>query len=258
MSEQAVLIPNTLAPSPYEIALLPWEDTEAFARLRDEYFSAYPPGGPADRHILEQIVWCDWRRRRLVLGERALHMASLDSRTSGERRDALSRRALAVSGGTKPEISSAGAIKNDDDEDAETEQMWAGMVEQAETSEQLLEANSKDCYAQALACLPEETAAWFLETCETEEKYNQDRESLLRFISAEVLPFFRKHLAGARAGPTVRLQAWGESLDPHRMDRLIQLDERLTRQYEKLLGMLERTRPSTAPRPALSAANPVR
>ncbi|MEQ9507257.1 MAG: hypothetical protein RLO80_13445 [Hyphomonas sp.] len=185
-------------------------------------------------------------------------MASLDSRTSGERRDALSSRALAVSGGTRPEISSAGAIKNDDEDDAETEQMWAGMVEQAETAEGLLEAGSKDCYAQALASLPEETAEWFLETCETEEKYNQDRESLERFISAEVLPFFRKHLAGAQAGPTVRLQAWGESLDPHRMDRLMQLDERLTRQFEKLLGMLERARRSKATRLPIPAANPVR
>jgi hypothetical protein len=240
MSEQAVLIPNSLPPSPYEVALLSWEDAEAFTQLREEYFAAYRPGGPVERHILEQLVWCDWRRRRLVLGERALHMASLDNRTSGEMRDGLSRRALAVSGGTRPEISSTGAIKNDDDEDAETEQMWAGMVEQAEAAERLLEANGKDCYAQALACLPEETAEWFLETCETEEKYNQDRESLERFITIEVLPFFRKHHAGAMAGPTVRLQAWGESLDPHRMDRLMQLDERLTRQYEKLLGMLQR------------------
>jgi hypothetical protein len=36
----------------------------------------------------------------------------------------------------------------------------------------------------------------------------------------------------------VRLQAWGESTDPDRMDRLMQLDERLTRQYEKVLGIL--------------------
>ena len=42
--------------------------------------------------------------------------------------------------------------------------------------------------------------------------------------------------------PHVRLQAWGESLDPHRMDRLMLLDERLVRQYEKLLGMLTKVR----------------
>jgi hypothetical protein len=38
----------------------------------------------------------------------------------------------------------------------------------------------------------------------------------------------------------VGLQAWGESLDPDRMDQLMQPDERLTRQYENVLGMLER------------------
>ena len=85
-----------------------------------------------------------------------------------------------------------------------------------------------------------------------------NRESLLRFLSIEVLPFFRKHLAGAQAGPTVRLQAWGESLDPHRMDRLMQLDERLTRQYEKLLGMFKRVRRSAASKTAQSPANTLR
>ena len=38
----------------------------------------------------------------------------------------------------------------------------------------------------------------------------------------------------------MRLQAWGESLDPFRMDKLLALDERLTRQVEKLMGMLIR------------------
>jgi hypothetical protein len=90
------------------------------------------------------------------------------------------------------------------------------------------------------ACLPEENAEWFLEACETEEKYEQNAGSLHRFVIVEVLPFFRKHLASARGGPSVGLQAWGESLDRDRMDQLMQPDERLTRQYENVLGMLER------------------
>lgn len=244
MREQALLIPNALPHSPYESALLPWEDADDFAALRQEYFLTYPLAGPAERHILEQLVWCDWRRRRLVLGERALHMASLQSRTSGENFDGLSRRALMLEGGTRPEISSSGAVKNDDAHDAESEADWSAMVDQAERADRLLDENGKDCYAQALACLPEETAEWFQETCETEEKYKNDRESLQRFLIIEVLPFFRKHLAAAKSGPAVRLQAWGESLDAHRMDRLLLLDERLTRQYEKLLGMLGRLKKS--------------
>jgi hypothetical protein len=238
MDEQPVLIPNTLPPSPYETALLPWEEVNDFRKRRDAYFAAYPSPGPVETHLLEQLVWCDWRRRRLVLGERALHMASLQSRTSGERYDTLSRRALAVSGGVKPALSSKDAIQNDDAEDATSEAEWAAMVAAAEHAEARLETGDKGVYAEALASLPEETAEWFLETCETEEKCEPKAESLQRFPIAEVLPFFRKHLAGARGGPAVRLQAWGESTDPDRMDRLMQLDERLTRQYEKVLGIL--------------------
>jgi hypothetical protein len=40
--------------------------------------------------------------------------------------------------------------------------------------------------------------------------------------------------------PAIRLQAQGENLDPFRMDRILALDERLTRQLEKTLTMLVR------------------
>jgi hypothetical protein len=56
----------------------------------------------------------------------------------------------------------------------------------------------------------------------------------------------------------VRVHAWGESLDPNRMDRLMQLDERLTRQYEKLLGMLDRARDSSASKTPRRTANKLR
>jgi hypothetical protein len=238
MDSSPALLTNTEPPAPYEQALLPWETSETWRELLGDYRAAYAPHGPAEATLINQLAWIDWRRRRLVLGERAMHMASLDRRTGSERFDSLSRRALAVTGGVRPQLSSAGAIKSGDAEDATSEAEWAAMVAAAEYAEARLETADKGAYAEALASLPEETAEWFLETCETEEKYEPKAESLQRFLIAEVLPFFRKHLAGARGGPAVRLQAWGESLAPDRMDRLTQLDERLTRQYEKVLGML--------------------
>jgi hypothetical protein len=51
-------------------------------------------------------------------------MASLDRRTGSERFDSLSRRALAVTGSVRPELSSAGAIKSEDAEDATSEAEW--------------------------------------------------------------------------------------------------------------------------------------
>ena len=232
------LLTNSEPPAPFEQALLPWESPDAWRELLGGYTATYVPQGPAEASLVTQLAWADWRRRRLILGERALHMASLDRRTGNERFDSLSRRALAAAGGVRPELSSAGAIKSGDAEDATSEAEWATMVAAAEHAETCLETADKGAYAEALASLPEETAEWFLETCETEEKYEPKAESLQRFLIAEVLPFFRKHLAGARGGPAVRLQAWGESLDPDRIEKIYTLDERLTRQYEKVLGML--------------------
>jgi hypothetical protein len=238
MDHATALLPNTELPAPFEQALLPWESSAAWRELLGSYLTTYAPQGPAEESLVIQLAWTDWRRRRLVLGERALHMVSLDRRTGRDRFDALSRRALAVTGGGRPELSSADVIKSDDAKDAESEAEWSQMVSSAEHAEALLETSDKGAYAEALASLPEDTAEWFLETCETEDRYEPDAESLKRFLRIEILPFFRKHLAGARGGPLVRLHAWGESLDPDRMDRLMQLDERLTRQYERTLGML--------------------
>ncbi len=240
MSQPAHLTSNRLPPSAYEAGLLAWEDAEAFRSLRDDYIFTYQPVGPAEKHILEQLVWCDWRRRRLVLGERALHMAGLDRATSIERDDRLTRRALALGDGTPPELSSSRAVRSSDVEDDKSASEWTEMLAAAETARALLEAGKKDAYARSLASLPEETAEWFLEDCETDERLQPDAEGLRRFLVLEVLPFFRAYLAAARGGPAVRLQAFGESLDPFRMDKLFALDERLTRQYEKAMGMLIR------------------
>lgn len=78
------------------------------------------------------------------------------------------------------------------------------------------------------------------------------------FLLVHARPKVERIEADMALRPHIRLQAWGESLDPHRMDKLLQLDERLTRQYEKLMGMLERTRQSTATKPAQTTANSLR
>lgn len=53
---------------------------------------------------------------------------------------------------------------------------------------------------------------------------------------------FKTTCAQAARRPAIRLQAWGESLDPFRLGRVYALDERLTRQFEKALAMLIRLR----------------
>lgn len=245
MSEQALLIPNTLPPSPYEVALLPWEDAAAFAVLREEYFGAHPPGGPAERHILEQLVWCDWRRRRLVLGERALHLAVLHQRSDNSGDDVVTQRANIMHGG-RAEISSREALRAPAEEDAEVLEEARADTAMTEAAITVLEADGPDAYAQALAALRDDTREWWESELEEDERYKPTAESLIGFLLVKARPNVTRTEADMALRPHIRLQAWGESLDPQRMDRLMQLDERLLRQYEKLLGMLLRLKASTS------------
>lgn len=257
MSEPALLIPNALPSSPYEIALLPWEDGHAFAVLRDEYFTTYPPGGPAERHILEQLVWCDWRRRRLVLGERASHLAILHQRSDTSNNDTVTQRANVMYGG-RAEISSREALRAPAEDDAPDHADASEDTTMTDAAIALLEANGPDAYAQAMVALRDDTREWWENEMEEDERYKPEAESLLGFLLVHARPKVQRIEADMALRPHIRLQAWGESLDPQRMDRLMQLDERLTRQYEKLLGMLERVRRSSASKPARQTANSIR
>ena len=260
MSKQAVLIPNAIPPSPYEMALLPWEDARAFAMLREEYFIAYPPGGPAERHILEQLVWCDWRRRRLVLGERALQIAGLDKRVDFGPSDPLTRRALMPLGAKRARFSSELAVTTTlaDDEDLAVD----ASDDEAHTADALLilEAGRPGAYEQALAALRDDSRDFWTNngTGDDPENYPPSAEGLANFIRRELLPLLEQQKTEATMRQAVRVQAWGESLDPNYMDRLMQPDERLTRQYEKLLGMLDRTRDRSASKPPHRTANKLR
>ena len=201
---------------------------------------AHDPVGPAETGLVEQLAWLDWRRRRLRIGERALHMAALGRATSGERNDQLTRRALALGEGKRPDLSSSDALRSSDDADGRSAAEWETMLEAAETAEALIDTQGDAGVAEALAGLPDATREWFEDDYGEGEPFTPDAETLKRFLILDVLPYFRAQLAGARGGPAVRLQAFGESLDPFRMDKLLALDERLARQFEKAMGMLIR------------------
>ena len=72
--------------------------------------------------------------------------------------------------------------------------------------------------------------------------YRADAASLLRFLKDDVVPTIETTHSQAVRRPAIRLQAHGESLDPFRADRILALDERLTRQFGKTLTMLIRLR----------------
>ena len=110
----------------------------------------------------------------------------------------------------------------------------------------LLSSRRNDAYEAALAALREDTREWWAETLarqpdeleEDEEPATADAEGLRRFIESEGLPWFETRRQNIANRPLVREQAFGESLDPDKLERLGRYEVHLDRKLERTLSML--------------------
>ena len=73
---------------------------------------------------------------------------------------------------------------------------------------------------------------------EDEALATADTGGLRRFLEAEVLPWFEARRRELANRPLVREQAFGESLDPDRLERLGRYEVHLDRKLERTLAML--------------------
>src|SRR5208283_4184406 len=101
---------------------------------------------------------------------------------------------------------------------------------------------------RALEMLREDTRAWWADTLarnpgeldEGEEPATADAEGLRRFLEVEVLPWFKARRKELANRPLIREQAFGQSLDPDKLERLGRYEVRLDRKFERTLAMLLR------------------
>ncbi len=110
----------------------------------------------------------------------------------------------------------------------------------------LLGSLRNDRYEAALEALHQETREWWADMLarhpdkQGEEPATADEAGLQRFLEKEVLPWFqtrRKELANR---PLIREQAFGEALDPDKLERLGRYEVHLDRKLERMLAMLLR------------------
>ena len=112
----------------------------------------------------------------------------------------------------------------------------------------LLNSRRNDPYEAAVAALREDTQQWWADILardpddldEGNEPATADAEGLRRFLEGEALPWFdarKKELANR---PLIREQAFGESLDPDKLERLGRYEVHLDRKLERTLAMLLR------------------
>ena len=75
---------------------------------------------------------------------------------------------------------------------------------------------------------------------EGEEPATADVEGLRRFLEGEVQDWFENRKKELANRPLIREQAFGEALDPDRLERLGRYEVHLNRKLERMLTMLLR------------------
>src|SRR5580693_3232941 len=219
--------------------VLPWEDAAEYRDLVASLVAEHAPQGPTEEHLVEELAG-------ILLAEAAAHRHGLEEALSQSHRTA--KRAVVHIDAADGSEDVAEAIRATA---ADTEDAVRDMEEdEAMTRQALDRLNSRrnDPYEAATAALREDTQQWWADTLardpaeleEDEEPYTADAEGLRRFLEGEVLPWFdarKKELANR---PLIREQAFGEALDPDKLERLGRYEVHLDRKLERTLAMLLR------------------
>jgi hypothetical protein len=226
--------------------VLPWEDADEYRALLEALVAEHAPQGPTQEHLVEELAGIVWRKRRLRLAELAAHRRGLGDTLPLWRQTA--KAALVPIDADEQSGWVVDAIRATA---ADTEQAIRAMQEHEAVTHRaikLLGSKRDDAYEAALAALRKDMqACWANELArspaklkEGEEPATANVESLLRFLEGKVQPWYddqNKELANRKV---IREQAFGEALDPDRLERLGRYEVHLDRKFERVLAMLLR------------------
>jgi hypothetical protein len=224
----------------------PCEDAAEYRDLVTALAAEHAPQGPTEEHLVEELAGIFWRKRRLRLAEAAIHRRGLEATKSSYGQTVSSALVLIdCSGGSEWVADAIRATASDTQEDiADTEEDEAITRRALD----LLGSKRNDAYEAALASLREDTQEWWADVLasdpdeleEDEEPATADAEGLRLFLEEEVLPWFEKRKKELANRPLIRDQAFGEALDPDKLERLGRYEVHLDRKLERVLAMLLR------------------
>jgi hypothetical protein len=226
--------------------VLPWESADEYRAVVEALVAEHGPQGPTEEHLVEEIAGILWRKRRLRLAEAAAHRRGLEG-TLPSHRETVKVALVHLGAKSQSErvVDAIQATAADTEEDIVDMTADEAMTRRAL---ELLGSKRNDAYETALAALRENAQAWWADELarDPEELYgNQepataDVEGLRRFIEDEVLPWFETRRKELTNRPLIREQAFGEALDPDRLERLGRYEVHLDRKLERMLAMLLR------------------
>jgi hypothetical protein len=238
--------------------VLPWEDRSEYDDLLESLVAEHRPNGPTEQHLVEELAGLMWRKQRLTIAEASAHRAGLH-RALEEKNpwgyDRVVVRALAHLDGGEPTEDAAAAIRaTPEDDEAELRDL---AEEEAMTDRALaiLRKDTAEAYDRALAALHKDTREAWAETLDEQsddrgasyddsdnsildKPYQPDAPSLRCFLEKETIPWYLRRRRELKNRNLIRAQAFGEALDPDRLDRLARYEVHLDRKLERILGML--------------------
>jgi hypothetical protein len=226
--------------------VLPWEDADEYGAIVSALVAEHAPEGPTEEHLVEELAGILWRKRRLRLAEAAVHRRGLNGTLASYRETVKVALAhLDATNQSERVVDAIRATAADTEEDIREMQEDEAMTLRALD---LLGSKRNDAYEVALAALREDTQAWWADVLardpdemeEGEEPATADVEGLRSFIEGEVLPWFENRKKELANRPLIREQAFGEALDPDKLEGLGRYEAHLDRKFERMLSMLLR------------------
>jgi hypothetical protein len=226
--------------------VLPWEDAAEYGDLVAALSAEHAPCGPTEEHLVEELAGILWRKRRLRLAEGAAHRHGLKEALLHSQRTAKTAVVhIDATDGSEDVPEAVRATAADTEEDVRDMEEDEAMTRRALD---LLSSRDNDPYEAALETLRDDTRSWWAdtlarapdETGEGDEPATADAEGLRRFLEGNVLPWFEARRKELTNRPLIREQAFGESLDPDKLERLGRYEVHLDRKFERTLAMLLR------------------
>jgi hypothetical protein len=226
--------------------VLPWENGEEYQALVTALVAEHAPQGPTEEHLVEELAGVLWRKRRLRLAEAAAQRRGLEDTFASFRKTVKVALAhLDANGESERVVDAIRATAADTEDDIHELDEDEAMTRRALD---LLGSRRNDRYEAALTELREDTREWWADVLargpgeldEAEDSPTADADGLRRFLESEAMPWFdfrRKELTNR---PLIREQAFGESLDPDKLERLARYEVHLDRKLERMLAMLLR------------------
>ena len=226
--------------------VLPWEDPDEYRALVAALVEEHAPQGPTEEHLVEELAGVMWRKRRLRLAEAAAHRRGLHGTMASYRETAtvaLVHLEATDNAETVDEAFRTTAADTEDDvRDVQSDERLT------RRALKVLEINRNDAYEAALGMLREDTKEWWADMLarrpeeleDGEEPATADTAGLRRFLEAEVLPWFERRKKELANRPLIREQAFGEALDPNKLEQLGRYEVHLDRKLERMLSMLLR------------------